>query len=104
MAAVYTKRLAMGTQVAGTTTVVYTCPVGRVVVLRDINVVTGAGGANAVYFYINGVVYFKTFQNVPAVGSGQWQGRVVLTAGDTLTVTAVLTTFTYVVCGYEFSL
>jgi len=103
MARIYSVRMAMGSAAPGAPVVIYTCPAGRVAILRDITVDPLAAGATSFQFDINlsGVV----FSGVGAVqfSTQQWTGRTVMVAGDTLNLGVGGGSFRYIVSGYELS-
>jgi hypothetical protein len=91
----------MGVQPAGVASVVYTCPVGVVAVVREV-LATPYAAANAV-FYVS-VAATATAVGMSAVAAFRTQqqfNHTVLRAGDILTVTAVGAIWEYIISGYE---
>lgn len=101
---VYSVRMAIGHQAAGLDTVVYTCPVGHVAIVRDIDVVPDSGIASNVYVNINGVANMLSSPGGPAAVNVSWRGRQVMHAGDTLRLGTPVGGWQFLISGYELSL
>lgn len=101
MARIYSKRLGMGSVAAGVTSTVYTCPAGRVGILRDINVFPLAAPVTSFTIAVNGVAVVYSGNGAAQFVSQQWAGRTVLEAGDVLSITAGGGAYLYIVSGYE---
>lgn len=101
MATPYSSRF-VGATLTGTGTAVtqYTVPASSVAVVRDIETTFGVAGAFIFFQIGTGPVW--NFQSTPPANvSVQWQGRVVLLAGETLRVAIANTIACHViVSGY----
>lgn len=103
MARIYSVRLAAGSLAPGAVTLVYTCPVGRVAIVRDITVMpSGPPPSNAAIFLTGVANVFRVDGGVQN-NTQQWKGRFVLTAGESLSMLTTGQTFQFVLSGYELS-
>jgi hypothetical protein len=65
----------------------YTVPTGKVLILRDVRVWSGAGSANAIALWATGTVTVAFFGWSLGSGTwGSWEGRVVLPASRQLRI------------------
>lgn len=104
MARIYSARLALGTHTVGAAGLLYTCPVGRVAIVRDIEVMPLGAPPTFHSFFVNLAATFFSQVGPAQYVSAQWQGRVVLVAGDTIHMSVTGSSFQYIVSGYELSL
>lgn len=103
MARIYSIRMGMGSVAAGSTVTIYTCPLGRVGIVRDINVFPLAAPATSFTIAVNGVAVVFSGPGAAQFTSQQWTGRTVLVAGDILSITAGGGAFLFLASGYELS-
>lgn len=106
MARVYTELLAAGVNATGALAVVYTVPVGKVAVVRDVVMIHFNGSPAAVYLTTNGPGgSHPVIDGQHDLGSGDarhWDGRQVLAAGDQLELSANVANARYRITGYVF--
>jgi len=103
MARIYSRRLCAAFVPAGSAVVAYTCPAGTTAVVRDIVAMPSASGPFILQVSLTAIAIVWSIVAGTNGESQQWRGRQVLTAGETLTVTAVSAGFFVMVSGYELS-
>lgn len=105
MAAVYSIRIAgdQFTTLSGAT--IFTVPVGKVWILRDINVwaLSASAVTNvAIYGGGGGHIYVVTaFPNIPGNSAAHWEGRTVFNSGEGCRMNASGGGGSYSISGYE---
>lgn len=100
MAGVYSTRAAIGTIDAGSSTDVYTVPAGMVFVLRCVTAVS-VSAASATFQVAVAALANVISQEFGAVGSGaNWDLRVVMNAGEQISVAAATGNFQFTISGY----
>jgi len=104
---VYTELLAVGTLAGAGSSTVYTVPVGKRAVVRDI--ILYDGGAAAGFIGLAAVppgggsaVFLVTYPAAQPTVANHWEGRQVVMAGGSLLLIAGVTTADYRVTGYLF--
>ena len=96
----YSTQFAKGSQASGTTSNIYTVPVGFVAVIRDICAGAQNAPANSVAFNITGVAEIWSVDTITQYRTAHFEGRVVLNAGEVINCDAIGGTWTYIVSGY----
>jgi hypothetical protein len=101
----YSSRLYLG-PLPTTQGVLYTCPTGVVTVVKDVELYQWSGGALFLYIAVKSGPAVGTFagSQVPSsTSSYQWQGRVVLNAGDELLGLSPTANNQCIISGYQLS-
>lgn len=103
----YSQRFAAATTVAGTASTVFTCPANFVAVVRDLQAYNSGGASDALFVALvipgPATLTLWHFAGVAASTSDQWQGRVVLNAGDQLELFSAAEAFEVLISGYLLS-
>lgn len=89
MASLYSIRAFAGSYTAGLSAVQYTVPAGNIFVARCMSVYADTGPGSAGSLIITGITTIAQVGGLAAGQWGQWEGRQVLNAGESLKVLAV---------------
>lgn len=100
MPTIYSTKFAAGSQTAGTSSAVFTVPVGKIAVVRSISLAPQAGPTTqcAVNDFGNGEIF--TVHGGNQYDTLTWTGRAVMNAGDVIQIDAIAGTWSYHVSGY----
>jgi hypothetical protein len=103
---VYSQRFAVTNSVTNWVELA-TVPADELWILRDIELVnSGTAEASLIQMSLEspgGQAIFLTAQNVPVLAHVQWEGRIVLNAGDQFWANCVGSTASITVSGYNFA-
>lgn len=98
---IYSVRLAAGSQAAGTSSIVFTAPAGKVTVVRDIRLGPQSAVPGIAAVNLTGVAELFCAQGTTQYVTAGSELRAVLNPGDTLTMDAISGTWSYLISGYE---
>lgn len=100
MASVYSTQFFGGALAGDETHNLYEVPTGYVAVVRDVSLFSQSSGSNGCYAGSDaGYAYFSALDQ-PQYASPHWEGRVVMNAGEVMTLGIFSGDWTCVISGY----
>lgn len=101
MASIYSKQLFLGTVASGGGGAIYTVPANTIAIIRSIRLLPFGGGTPWTIFWEINSVFFSYASIAASTDVYEWEGRMVLNAGDVLKLNTATGGWAGIVSGYE---